>query len=141
MSLKAATSNPRNHTNIPYRYQSQSTEIVSLWAVAARQRKRARDTETWETQNKSGHRRKKKHYVQEWQSTALENGRTSRETLSSIHFSPLAPTLISRYFSPTLPLYIQLHVVCMWVCIAGFHEHTKPRILSSCKKRTSLYDL
>jgi hypothetical protein len=122
MSLKAATSNPRNHTNYhtDIRVRTLKLCICGLWhRVAARQRKRARDTETWETQNKSGHRRKKKHYVQEWPSTALENGRTSRETLSSIHFSPLAPTLISRYFSPTLPLYIHVHLRSMYV---GLHS-------------------
>lgn len=79
-----------------------------------------KDTERWETRNKSGHRRKKKLYVQEWPNTALANGKTSRETLSSILSFLLAPTLISRSLSLSFSLYSIYMYVFMCFCVVGF---------------------
>ena len=178
MSLESGTtrtsnsSNPGNETKIKTKTKPISEAALKkpyIWLFVGFGSERVapkKDTERWETRNKSGHRRKKKLYVQEWPNTALANGKTSRETLSSILSFLLVPTLISRSLSLSLSLSILFICTCLCVFVLWvFNEHTlsfslyfiymyvflccrflmdkqeKPWIFISCNHRTCLYDL
>ena len=135
MSLESGTtrtsnsSNPGNETKTKTKPISEAAlKKPCIWLFIGFGSERVapkKDTERWETRNKSGHRRKKKLYVQEWPNTALANGKTSRETLSSILSFLLAPTLISRSLCLSLSLSILFICTCLCVFVLWvFNEHT-----------------